>query len=107
MDTSFIHREPDWKFLDKVIENIKNIDKKDMMQCVREIYSATYYRYAMKWFEQKTRADKAEEVVIAKTGKIIDLQTIANTLLTHAKEGTEVDDKTLAELESLYEKNKE
>lgn len=66
--------EPDWKFLDQVIANIKNIEKKSVFECVREIYTATYYRYALKYHEQKELATKAEAVVLQKYGIIDRLQ---------------------------------
>lgn len=70
----FTH-EPDWKFLDQVIASIKNIEKKSVLECVKEIYTATYYRYALKYHEQKELANKAEQVVLSKYGIIDRLQS--------------------------------
>ena len=66
--------EPDWRYLDKIITNIKNIDKKSVYDCIKEVYEATFTRYGILFHEQKLVAQRAESAVIAKYGVIDRLE---------------------------------
>ena len=107
MDTSILNRKPDYNFLNQVIDNIKNIDKKDMMQVVQEIYEATYFKYSMLYYKAEANEQKYRELVIKKTEKIDKLQGLCELLLDKADRSEAISKEDLLTLRGLFEENKE
>jgi hypothetical protein len=97
----------DWNFLNNVIENIKNIDKKDMMTVTREIYEATYYRYAMMYHKAKAEKEDIQALMIKKTERIDALMSVCETLFGAIENKVDVSDEALKQLKEFYEKNAE
>ena len=107
MDTSILNRKPDYNFLNQVIDNIKNIDKKNMMQVVQEIYEATYFKYSMLYYKSEANEQKYRELVIKKTEKIDKLQGLCQLLLDKADRHETISPEDLLVLRELYDNNKE
>lgn len=102
-----LNQTPDYNFLNQVIDNIKNIEKKDMNAVVKEIYDATYYRYAMMYHEAEAKKDYMRDIVIRKTEKIDQLQQACAILLDAALTKKELDESQLESLTSTFNKYKE
>ncbi len=107
MNTGILNRVPDYNFLNQVIDNIKDIEKKDMNQVVREIYEATYYKYSMLFYKAESERDQMRDTVIAKTEKIEKLQGLCKLLLDKAESGLSYQKEDILILRELYEQNKE
>ena len=104
---NILNRTPDYNFLNQVIDNIKNIEKKDMMMIVKEIYDATYFKYSMLFYKAEGERDRMRDVVIQKTEKIDKLQGLCASLLDVIENGNKVSTEDLLTLRQMYEDNKE
>lgn len=101
------NKKPDYNFLNQVIENVKNIDQKSVLDVVREIYEATYYRYALLFHKAEADRERMKEVVVTKTQKIEELTALSAALLAIAESGEKIEGELLAKFKETYEKNKE
>jgi hypothetical protein len=104
---NILNRTPDYNFLNQVIDNIKNFEKKDMMMIVKEIYDATYFKYSMLFYKAEGERDRMRDVVIQKTEKIDKLQGLCASLLDVIENGKKVSTEDLLTLRQMYEDNKE